>query len=153
MSDLVVTIPLSKGRFHAIVDRDIFPLVLGGRWSASVKSSGMPYGVKMVGGKMIYLHRHVLEVVGIDIPVGMDVDHINRDSLDNRLANLRIITHEQNMNNLSRRGVGVRKYRNRWNARIFIHNREVCLGTFDTKEEALAARAQAEADKVREVWG
>lgn len=33
------------------------------------------------------------------IPQGYEVDHINGDRSDNRLSNLRIVTHKQNMNN------------------------------------------------------
>lgn len=153
MTNLVATIPLSKGRFHAIVDCDVFPLIAQGNWSACVKSNGMPYGVKMIDGHIVYLHRHVLLATGVVIPKGMVVDHINRNPLDNRLQNLRVVTQEQNMNNITRPGTGVRKYRQRWTARIFIHNREVSLGTYDTRDEAVAARSRADAKKQEELWG
>lgn len=44
--------------------------------------------------KTVYLHRVVAQA-----PVGMEVDHWNHDSLDNRGENLRVVTHGQNMKN------------------------------------------------------
>lgn len=44
--------------------------------------------------RTIYLHRVIT-----DAPAGMEVDHINHDSLDNRRCNLRVVTHKQNLNN------------------------------------------------------
>ena len=56
-------------------------------------------------GKILYvmdrhrkqLHRHL-----VDVPKGYEVDHINLDTLDNRLCNLRICTHQQNQCNQPR---------------------------------------------------
>jgi hypothetical protein len=39
---------------------------------------------------------------GEDPPVGLDIDHINRDKTDNRISNLRVVTHKENCNNTIR---------------------------------------------------
>lgn len=44
-------------------------------------------------------------------PAGMDIDHINGDSLDNRLENLQCITHEENLR--KRYGCGNNQFRMR----------------------------------------
>jgi hypothetical protein len=44
--------------------------------------------------KTVYLHRFLLEP-----PAGLQVDHINRNSLDNRRANLRVVTASKNRQN------------------------------------------------------
>ncbi|MFJ8262703.1 HNH endonuclease [Rummeliibacillus sp. NPDC094406] len=80
------------------------------------------------------------------VPNGMVVDHINRNKLDNRQENLRIITQSQNMQNVrgrntsisGLRGVSIERLQEkiRWRARLKVNGKEMHLGTFDTKEEA-----------------
>lgn len=45
------------------------------------------------------VHRLVVETFIGEIPKGFQVDHINRDRLDNNLSNLRIVTRSQNLLN------------------------------------------------------
>lgn len=45
-------------------------------------------------GRHTRLHRLI-----IDCPDGLEIDHINRNKLDNRKANLRAVTHLENMKN------------------------------------------------------
>lgn len=76
------------------------------------------------------------------------VDHKNGIRSDNRIENLRNATHQQNSRNQKLPitntsgaiGVRLRKDSNRWQARIKIENKEIPIGYFDTKEEAIAAR-------------
>lgn len=83
---------------------------------------------------------------------GYDVDHINHDPADNRKKNLRIVTRSQNNMNakLSKNnttnvpGVVYDKERNKWKAQIGINYKNIILGRFDTKEEAITARKAAE---------
>lgn len=94
----------------------------------------------------VLLHRMLL-----NSPQDMDVDHINHDKLDNRKNNLRITTTSQNMwnqklakNNTSG-ATGVSRIKNnKWKARIKENGNEHYLGSFDTFNEALSARKQAE---------
>ena len=75
------------------------------------------------------------------------VDHINRNTLVNRWANLREATHAQNMANkgLSRhntsgmKGVRWNKYMRRWHAQIEINGKGRSLGGYNTAEAAQAA--------------
>jgi len=47
-----------------------------------------------------YAHRIVYEVCsGTEIQDGYEIDHINGDSLDNRIENLRFVSHKENVNN------------------------------------------------------
>lgn len=78
------------------------------------------------------------------------VDHINGNTLDNRLCNLRVVSHQQNMFNTKTQknniiGIkGVRKHRfGRYEARIRHNGKAVYIGLFDTKEEAHAAYLDA----------
>lgn len=87
---------LSRG-YVATVDDD--SPTLGKKWSALVHPNGKHvYGVRVVTKridgkriqKMLYLHREVM-----DAPSGVEVDHINRNTLDNRKENLRFATRAQ----------------------------------------------------------
>lgn len=94
-----------------------------------------------------YLHRLVM-----DCPDNKVVDHINHNKLDNRKSNLRICTQSQNMMNKRKQcnnssgvtGVYLDKKYNKWQARIIYNKQIIHLGYFNTKEEAIEARRQAE---------
>jgi hypothetical protein len=85
---------------------------------------------------------------GRDLPDGLEVDHINGDKTDNRIANLRPATRRLNALNRSRRGWkksglprGVYRSRtnpNRYEA-ILQGRRRTHIGWFDSAEEASRA--------------
>lgn len=88
-------------------------------------------------------------------PKGMHVDHVNGDKLDNRRANLRIVTPQRNQVNrrkLSKanasgtRGVAWTgaSSTNPWRAQITVNRKNVHLGLFATRQEAVDARRAAE---------
>lgn len=95
------------------------------------------------------LHRFLLNLDDFD---GDYVDHVNGDKLDNRKCNLRIVTNQQNHFNLTnnglgnnnRKGVSFRKDRNKWRAYITINGKQIPLGLFETEEEAIKVRIEAE---------
>jgi len=45
------------------------------------------------------LHRLVYELFVGEIPKGYEIDHIDNDRTNNRIDNLRIVTHKENLNN------------------------------------------------------
>lgn len=101
-------------------------------------------------GRPVKAHRVIWALVHGEWPV--EVDHINGDPADNRLVNLRAVSHAVNGRNLKRKsnntsGVcGVtQRPSGRWRATITVGGRETTLGTFDTIGEAAQARRDAEA--------
>lgn len=78
-----------------------------------------------------YMHRLLL---GEPPQKGLQVDHINRNRLDNRRSNLRWVTHQQNCHNSTPISgfKGTKKDGARWTARI----RNLHLGSYDTEKEA-----------------
>lgn len=78
-----------------------------------------------------------------------EVDHINGDKTDNRLENLREVSRAVNCRNRQLRsdnvsgfvGVSSNRY-GKWRSRIHVNGKEVLCGTFNTPEEAHAARLE-----------
>lgn len=79
-----------------------------------------------------------------------EIDHINGDKSDNRIENLRAATRQDNVRNTCRRktnksGVqGVYKCKGSWIAAIRRGGKQVELGYFKDKSDAVACRARAE---------
>ena len=79
------------------------------------------------------------------------IDHINRVKSDNRIANLRLATNAENKQNTSKQrnntsgctGVYFQKNGGKWIAYIKLNNRQIYLGIYNTKEEAILARSSA----------
>ena len=74
----------------------------------------------------------------------MQIDHANRDRLDNRRANLRVCSHGQNMQN--RRPLAAHGYKGVchrkdgcWQAAFRPNGRQVHLGRFDNPVDAALA--------------
>lgn len=91
----------------------------------------------------------------VGAPTGMDVDHINHDTLDNRKSNLRVCSHSENLRNRTgpnrnsksgTRGVCWYKRDSKWHAQIKVGYRRIHLGYFSNIEDARRAYAKASAE-------
>jgi len=71
------------------------------------------------------------------------IDHINNNSLDNRIENLRILTNQQNLWNTNAKGYYWNKQNNKWQAQIKINNKKKYLGIFTEEEDARQAYLNA----------
>lgn len=102
------------------------------------------YVVAKDNGERIRLHNLISNVKGID--------HFNRNKLDCRKSNLKIVTHQENMlnkgmysNNTSGvKGVSWDKSKNKWCSNITANKKRYNLGCFDNFEDAVKARKEAE---------
>lgn len=80
------------------------------------------------------------------------IDHINHNRSDNRWSNLRAVDRTENSKNLSLSScntsgiVGVRQYKpgGKWRAQIKVNSKTMHLGYYNTLEEAIKARKDAE---------
>lgn len=93
---------------------------------------------------VVMMHRVVLGCIN---PKD-EVDHHNHDTLDNRRDNLRKCTRAQNSYNrkMQKNISGLRGVRFRWNhwyAEFEFKGKCVYIGSFNTKEEAVKAHAEA----------
>lgn len=72
-----------------------------------------------------------------------ELDHINRDKGDNRISNLRISNRTLQQYNRGAKGYYQYKRTGKWIARISTNYKTICLGTFNTEEEAREAYLSA----------
>jgi len=152
-------IPLTQGKY-AIVDPERYEELAKYKWFA-VKSERGYYALRMtkakrgsrVRQKAVRMHRVILKP-----PEGKFIDHINHNGLDNRSANLRICTMQQNMWNKRKqrgnysskyKGVNRSKNENKWESRITCNGKTISLGYFDDEEKA----AKAYDAKAKELFG
>jgi hypothetical protein len=134
-------IPLTKGKSAKVDDAD-YKHLSQYKWyfhqGYAARNTNPGAGQQR---KTVHMHN---ELIGYP-PSGMDTDHINGDGADNRRANLRVVTHRQNLQNLKipkssiYPGVSYLKKMDRWQAYISINNKRKNLGWF--KEERAAFEA------------
>lgn len=139
-------IQLTRG-YYAIVDAEDHDLLSQHKWSTLRSGSGPLYAARKITQdgkrKAVLMHRVIARA-----PQGAKVDHINGNSLDNRKANLRIATDQQNQRGYKTprkgktskfRGVHLRKKSGRWIAQISVDKKVIHIGCFETEEEAALA--------------
>ena len=121
----------------ALVDAEDYDRLCEFKWYA-VSSRGCKYAKT---GKNSRMHRMILNVKDSKLVV----DHINGNGLDNRKANLRVVSHAENIKNRQRPTgnktsiPGVYKQKNRWMTRVCVNYQNINLGCFDNEEDATAA--------------
>lgn len=143
-------IALTQGQV-AIVDAARYDWAMQWNWHALYTRHTRTYYAmrhERIGGaqKTFSLHRQLLGE-----PDGL-VDHKNGDTLDCRLANLRVCTHAQNnanhrpqINNSSGcPGVGWHKAHRKWHAHITVNGKMIHLGYYFEKSNAIRVRQDAE---------
>lgn len=145
----VIRIPLANGKGFAIVDAGDHDLVRGMKFHLGTHGYAA-YG-KWAEGRTVCRTLHQL-LVGHH--PGMHIDHINGDRLDNRRANLRVVSaaanqvnrHKMRKGNASGvRGVGPYPSKTKpWRAQIMVDRKNIHLGLFATLAEAAEARRSAE---------
>ena len=138
----VSTVYDHAGRFLFICDTEDIPKIKSCKF---YKARG-GYSQTYINKEWIFAHRLLANA-----PSGEIVDHISRDTTDNRKCNLRLCTHQQNSFNakLSKRNTsgikGVRwdKSRNKWYAYIAINKKLINLGRYCKFDDAVSARKRA----------
>lgn len=133
------------GEVVAYVTVDDGDAAWASQWRWVLNSNGYAWRSIMGGKRHRYLHR---ELLGLDRGDRRQVDHANRDKLDNQRANLRIVTPAQQAQNKpaiggssSYRGVSWDSSRRKWTAACQLNGKRHQIGRYD--DELDAARAAA----------
>jgi len=139
-------IDLGDGEF-TIVDADVYYRLGHHKWYLKGDNRKKFYAVRNIKTgpgrtKQLGLHREIMNE-----PKGLLVDHKNNDSLDNRMANLRVATRSQNCQNVPKRkntssrftGVCFNKEHKKWCSYIGYKGKTVFLGYFDNEIDAARA--------------
>lgn len=136
-------ISLNKGNC-TIVDNDEYEKFGNLTWFICNGYAKRSFRLKSVerskSNRQAHLHREILNA-----PKGMCIDHINGDKLDNRKSNLRLCTNQENIRNSKVmikntsgfKGVSWMKSKSKWRARIKVNMREIHLGLFASKLDAV----------------
>lgn len=138
-------IPLTQNKF-AIVDDEDFDFLSKYKWYFT--NSG--YACHSAKKELM----HCL-IMGNPIE---DIDHINRNRLDNRKSNLRLATRSQNLFNRPKqknnksgfKGVTFDKYRLKWIAQCCLNGKLHHLGRFEWKKDAAEAYNKFVSEQVGE---
>lgn len=138
---MAVEIPLTQG-YVTLVDDDDAERVRAFKWQAFVRP-GRVYAARTARyegeRRTIYLHRWLMGA-----SQGVQIDHKNRDTLDNRRStNLRLASCSENHANATGRGgfkgVTFDKARNKWKSQVGFRGTHLNIGRFDTEIEAARA--------------
>lgn len=138
-------IKLTSG-MSTVVDDSDYEWLSRYKWSFdryAYRTKQLPNGRK----RSERMHRLIMNP-----PVGMVVDHINGDKLDNRRENLRVVSQSVNARNIHNpktkkvpapQCVTWDEFRSKWKAQICVNYKKIWVGRFSTKEEAESAVNEA----------
>lgn len=135
----------SKG--YAVISDQDYEMVTERSWHKSKRGYAVNDSNRNGNRKVIYLHQFILGKKD-----GFEIDHKNGDKLDNRRENLRYLTRSHNAINSKPRnsysgvtGVTWFSRDQKWRAHIMINGKQIHLGYFEDKAEAVLARKNFEA--------
>ena len=114
-------------------------------------NSGLGYIRITIDYSRYFAHRLAFLYIDGHFPVDQ-VDHINGVTGDNRWANLRHVTHQENQKNRAKNKnntsdvTGVHWYKriDKWQAKININGKKKHIGYYSDKQDAINARKKAE---------
>lgn len=137
-------LPLKNKDFTVEIDDDDFRVVGGLNWYCIKAGRGHRYAgwyFKDRDGKesLLLMHRVLFSLQHGD---KMEVDHRDRNGLNNKRENIRLCEHKENMRNrkiskANKCGLkGVYASGNKWRAEIKFNGKKIHIGCFSTKEDA-----------------
>ena len=116
------------------------------KWYLLKGTISLGYKIIMINKKNYQYHRVIYKLHNTawdidDEPRKNQIDHIDRDKLNNNIDNLRVVSHQQNMFNKNCKGYCYIKKNNTYRVYIMI-NGETKNYTVYTEDEAILLRAE-----------
>ena len=139
---------MKRGRFPA--GSEVMPRTDERRgWYPYIKLDDKTYGLHQLA--WLYVNNELIVGFRKDSK-GMVLDHINGDVSDNRISNLRKVTFAENSRNRTiaknnkygSQGLLYNEKSDRWIVNIVYNYDNIHLGSYTSKQEAIAARQGAE---------
>lgn len=139
-------IKLTQSKYALVDDADFDWL---NQWNWHYAKVGYAMRNVQAKPKHIVLSMHTMIM---NTPKGFEVDHKNRNKLDNRRCNLRVVNRSINSHNKDKqsnntsgvKGVYWAKWANMWRVMININGKTINVGYFKEIDEAARARKSIE---------
>lgn len=137
-------IQLANNKGVALVDDEDYKWLNDYKWHLrDIKIMNAGTKIKIDGKWFEKRMHHFL----VDVPEGFEVDHIDRNGLNNQKSNLRVVTHSQNMMNRNSfkgssskyKGVCWHKQCKKWFAQIVLNKKHYYLGLYENEIDAAKA--------------
>jgi len=137
----------AKRHPRVMVDDEDFDLLNQYNWSVNQQNTVFSWlGTMKDKKKPVLLHRLIMNA-----PNDMEIDHIDRNRLNNQKSNLRLANSSQNKCNRGPRkdnksgykGVSWHKTNQKWTARIMVDSKYKHLGLFKDIKDAVIAYNKA----------
>lgn len=130
-----------KEKARALIDKDDYEKIKDYKWCLN----GDGYAITRINKKILFLHhlikpRHEFLLT----------EHHDTNPLNNKKDNLRYATKSQNGMNRKSKGYYWKKEKNKWQAKININKKQIHLGFFTKKEDAIKARRKGELKHFKE---
>ena len=117
------------------------------KWCRTSTENFKAYAKSTIEGKQYKMHKYVMErVLQRKLRRGEVVDHVNRDKLDNRRKNLRVVSKKQNGYNRSKRKGASSNFRGvsktkvgKYKTTVGVNGRQIYLGLYENEVEAALA--------------
>lgn len=121
------------------------------KWSLNSKGYSVTSWTDENGKYQGALHQAIAQLLNWNVPNGYEIDHKDRNPLNNLDNNLRICTTSQNQHNVKLqkrnksglKGINWNKRAQKWQVQITVNHKYKYLGSFENKEDAIKTYNQA----------
>lgn len=159
--EFIIDFELLNYNLRYNVDEDEFYVLKDGEWKLKKFTNNRGYlrtGFRFEKNKRTHILKHRLVYLAYNPDFDLlkrsrtenMIDHIDRNKLNNRIENLRLVTHQENQFNRNTKGYTFHKQNKKWQADIRINGKKKYLGLFETEEGA--HQAYLDAKKIYHVF-